>query len=119
MDFPLQLIPNPAEANNPAASKPGIGSNLEFVYGMDELRNDLYLLFKQYYGTFLQSPEIGTPVAPHQLLDEYLESSVRRTVEQLNGCSCEGVERVNDYLLVRVRYRDNITDFTYSIASLE
>lgn len=117
MDFPLQLLPNSAEANDAAAAKPGIGSNLEFAYGMQELRQDLYLLFKQYMGSFLQSPDLGTPVAPHQLMDEYLESAVRRTVEQLNGVTCEGVQLVDDFLQVRIRYKDSISKFSFSVTS--
>lgn len=116
MDFPLQLIPNKKEELGQYL--PGIGSNLEFSYSLQELRNDLYLLLKTLLGGFLQDMNLGTTAVPHQIEDIYLESAVSRCCEQIRGCSCEAVNVVDGYLVVRVIYMGRIADFQFSVTAL-
>lgn len=117
MDFPLQLIPS-AVKNTPVDSP--YGSNLEFVYGAEELRNDLFLLLKTIKGRFLQSIELGTLAVPHMLEDVFLESAVRRCCEQIPGLQCDGVMLAGSTIHVRVVYRGGAAqDFSFSLRSFE
>lgn len=104
MDFPLQLNIN------------SLG-DVEFVYGMDELRQDLYVLLKSLMGTFTQSPSIGTLAVPHVGGSVYLESSVRRCCEQLRGVSVRNVYLSGDYVVVDIVYNGDATTFEFSIQS--
>lgn len=118
MDFPLQLIPNPKEDRIPPVYFPEVGSNLEFVYGMEELKNSLYLLLKTVKGRFLQNINLGTTAVPHTVEDEFVESAVVRCCEQIQGCSCEEVGFIDDYIVVRVTYQGRVEEFSFSVASL-
>lgn len=118
MDFPLQLIPNPKEDRIPPVYVPEIGSNLEFVYGIDELKNSLYLLLKTIKGRFLQNINLGTTAVPHTVEDEFVESAVVRCCEQIQGCSCESLGYIDDFIVVRVIYQGRVEEFSFSVASL-
>ena len=118
MDFPLQLIPNQKEDGTPPVYSPGIGSNLEFVYGLQELQNSLYLLLKTIKGRFLQNINLGTIAVPHTVEDEFVESAVVRCCEQIQGCSCESVGLIDDFIVVRVTYQGRVEEFSFSVASL-
>ncbi len=61
MDFPLELRPNPKEDMTPPVVVAGAGSDLEFVYGSTELRNDLYLLLKTTVGVSCRISPSGLP----------------------------------------------------------
>lgn len=102
MDFPLQLISS---------------SNLEFVYGLDELRNDLYLLLKEVKGSFLQSVSLGTSAVPHVSSELYLESTVRRVCEQLDGVSADYVGMEGEFIVIRIRYKGQVAQFNFSVTS--
>ena len=118
MDFPLELIPNSREDLTPPIYLDGVGSNLEFVYGSEELRNDLYLLLKTNMGSFLQDKSLGTTAVPHSPEDSYLASAVQKCCEQISGLSCRSVEMVNDVIQVVVVYQNDVKNFSFSIASL-
>lgn len=118
MDFPLQLIPNSLENDPNPVYLPEVGSNLEFVYGLTELKNNLYLLLKTLKGRFLQNLNLGTIAVPHTVEDEFLESSIIRCCEQIQGCACESVGMIDDFIVVRVIYQGNVEDFSFSVASL-
>lgn len=112
MDFPLQLIPS----DDPNAA--GVGSNTEFVYGMDELRNDLYLLLKEVKGSFLQNISLGTEAVPHMVEDIYVESAVLRCCSQIKGVTAQTVTIKDGRLYIKVSYKGDIKEFDFSIQSL-
>lgn len=117
MDFPLQLIP--ADVWNTPTDK-DYGSNIEFVYGDAELRNDLYLLLKTIRGRFLQDINLGTLAVPHMVEDIFLESAIRRCCEQINGLQCDGVRVQDGVISVRVTYQGGQAQtFSFSIRSFE
>ena len=118
MDFPLELRPNPKEDLTPPEVVAGAGSDLEFVYGSTELRNDLYLLLKTTVGSFLQDKSLGTTAVPHSPEDSYLTSAVQRCCEQISGLSCRSVEMVNGTIQVVVVYQNDVKNFSFSVASL-
>lgn len=91
--------------------------DLSFVYGYDEFRQTLYLLLKTEYGRFLQSPAMGSRVAPHTIDGGLLQAGISATIEQLSGCSCESVVVSGDLVIVRVSYRGSLSDFEYSLGS--
>lgn len=119
MDFPLELRPNFKENSDTAPEyESGIGSNLEFVYGMQELKNDLYLLLKTPLGRFLQDLGIGTTAVPHTPEDEFLVSAITRCCEQLNGVTCKGASIIGDRVYLDIFYKGNAAQFDFSITSL-
>lgn len=118
MDFPLQLIGNSREDLEVPVFLENAGSNLEFVYSMDELRNDLYLLLKTVQGSFLQNIDLGTTAVPHSVEEIYVESAVKRCCEQIDGCSCESVGYRDGFLIVRVIYMGDISEFEFSVEAL-
>lgn len=118
MDFPLELIPNYQEDSTPPVYRKGTGSDLEFAYGSEELRNDLFLLLKTTYGNFLQDRSLGTTAIPHAPEDSYLASAVQKCCEQIAGLTCRSVEVVNDTIQVVVVYQNDVKNFNFSVASL-
>lgn len=118
MDFPLELIPNYQEDAAKPVYKKGAGSDLEFVYGSEELRNDLFLLLKTVYGNFLQDLSLGTTAVPHAPEDSYLASAVQKCCEQISGLTCRSVEVVNGVIQVEVVYQNDVKNFNFSVASL-
>lgn len=119
MDFPIQLKYNSFESVEDSSSvRPGIGSNLEFTYGYEELKQDIYLLLKTINGSFLQDPKLGTLAVPHTVEQDYLFSMVSRCVEQINGVTCNSVSLVNDRIYLSVTYKNGVVNFDYSVTSL-
>lgn len=102
MDFPIRLID---------------GIDQEFVYGLEELRQSIYLLLKTDFGTFLQSPALGNRASAHTSDMDVLEVGITRCIEQIAGCSCSGVTISGGFIYVSVRYRGDVQNFNYSIAS--
>lgn len=118
MDFPIILAYTlPGGDENPATTQ-GKGANLEFVYGYEELKQDIYLLLKTLQGRFLQDISLGTMAVPHTIGEEYLYSAVRRCVEQIKGLQCKGVEIINDRIVLTVVYNGAVQNFDYSVLSL-
>ena len=116
MDFPLQLIPTRA-LNTPEGSP--YGSNLEFAYGQQELRNTLYLLLKTIRGRFLQNIRLGSLAVPHMLEDVFLESAIRRCLESVSGLQCDAVVQRGDTFYIRVVYQGKVQEFNFNIRSFE
>lgn len=117
MDFPLQLIPSTV-LNTPTGSP--YGSNIEFVYGAQELRDHLFLLLKTIKGRFLQDIDLGTLAVPHMLEDMFVESAIRRCCEQIPGLQCDGVMVSDNTIYVRVVYNGgSAQDFSFNFRSFE
>lgn len=92
-------------------------SDLTFTSGYDEFKQSLYLLIKTWYGRFLQSPRMGSRVAPHTTDAMLLRTGIAATIEQLRGCECMSVDVYGDSVTVRVSYRGRVSDFVFSISS--
>lgn len=66
MDFPLNLNSNPT-----------------WVYGREELKQNVIMLLKNHVGTWLQSPSIGACFDIHMQDNILVEEGVRQTLEQV------------------------------------
>lgn len=102
MDFPMVLTN---------------ASDLEFVYGYDELKQCIYLLLKTDFGRFLQQYALGTRASVHVSDPDVLEVAVRRTLSQINGLSIDSVRMVGDNIRLSVVYRGNLSNFEFSVSS--
>lgn len=94
-------------------------SDLSFVYAYAELKQCIFLLLRQWYGSFLQSPQMGSRVSPHVADVMLVRTGVSATIGQIQGCECQDVQVVGERVQVVVSYRGAVSEFVFSLSSLE
>jgi len=102
MDFPKDLLS---------------GSDQEFVYGYEELKQTFYLLLKTDYGRFLQDVRLGSSIGIHVSDVDLLQVGVTRTLEQVSGVSVTSVQVIGDTVYATVSYRGQVSEFEFSVSS--
>lgn len=103
MDFPLILSG---------------ASSQEFVYAYAELKQTIFLLLRQWYGSFMQSAQMGSRVSPHVADSMLLRTGITATISQISGCECQDVQVYGESVQVVVLYRGQVSDFVFSLTSL-
>lgn len=122
MDFPLILdVATSAEYEEAKVSGGPVDSdaakNLEFVYGYDELKQDIYLLLKTDYFRFLQSPTLGNRSSVHVADADLLMVNIQRTLSQIKGLSVTDVSRSGDSLYLSVSFMGSVSRFEFTISN--
>lgn len=122
MDFPLILdVATSAEYEEAKVSggpvDPDAAKNLEFVYGYDELKQDIYLLLKTDYFRFLQSPTLGNRSSVHVADADLLMVNIQRTLSQIKGLSVTDVSRSGDSLYLSVSFMGSVSRFEFTISN--
>ena len=87
MDFPIKL-----------------DGNAKFVTGVDEMKQDLYLLLKEPIKTWYQSCAVGSRIALHSADATELRLEVQDTLKQLKTVEVESVDVQDIYVTIRLNY---------------
>lgn len=79
--------------------------NSTFVTGVDEMRQDLYLLLKEPIKTWYQSVMVGSRVALHTSDVTEIKLQVQDTLAQLSGIEVVSVDVIGeDAVTIRLNY---------------
>ena len=78
--------------------------NSMFVTGVDELRQDIYLLLKEPILTWYQSCGTGSRIALHSADSTLLKLQVSDTLKQLKGIEVISVDVQDIYVTIRLNY---------------
>lgn len=81
-----------------------LDKNSTFITGVDELRQDLYLLLKEPVGTWYQSCTTGSRIALHSSDIMELKMNVQDTLKQLKNIEVLSVEADNQFVTIRLNY---------------
>ena len=99
MDFPIVL-----------------DKNSTFVTGVDEMRQDLYLLLKEPIKTWYQSCSVGSRIALHSSDIMELKLEVQDTLKQLKGIEVVSVDVTEDfYVQIRINYNGRELEETFEL----
>lgn len=82
-----------------------LSGNSTFVGGVDELRQDLYLILKEPILTWYQSCSVGSGVMLHASDTTELKMSINDTLKQLKSVSVISINVTEDYnVLIKLNY---------------
>lgn len=81
-----------------------------FITGIDEIKQDIYILLTETAGNFLQSPSLGAKFSVHQEDPSLLEYAIDQTLKVINGIT------VN---LIKVELPDVVINITYKGEDIE
>lgn len=99
MDYPIDLV------------------SCKYVYGREELQQNVELLLTNSIGQFLQSGSLGSRFAIHSTDTEELEEGVRATLEEIEYIEIKSVKAVNNNIEAVITYNGEIINFQYPIAN--
>ena len=98
MDFPVTL-----------------NSKSKWVYGRDELRQNLILILKNHVGTFIQSNDIGAYYDVHCEDEELIEENVRQTLEEIPYIKINNIEVILPVVNIQITYNGDVINFQYPL----
>ena len=99
MDFPIVL-----------------DKNSTFLTGVDEMRQDLYLLLKEPVMTWYQSCNVGSGVLLHASDVNALKMSVQDTLKQLKGVTVVSVDVIGDEsVYIKLNYNGRELEDTFEL----
>ena len=81
-----------------------LDGNSTFVTGVDELKQDLYLLLKEPVKTWYQSCKVGSLIALHSSDVMELKLEVQDTLKQLKGIEVVSVDVEDISVVIRLNY---------------
>lgn len=94
-------------------------ANATFVTGVEELRQDLYLLLKEPIGSWYQSAKTGSRVGLHSSDAEMLRDSVKDTLKQILGIKVDTVQVVGDDVFIRLSYNGRELEEVFNVNDME
>lgn len=87
-----------------------------FVYGTEELKQNIITLLKNPIGQFLQSMDLGAQYSIHSTSREEIEEGVRATLDQVLGIQVLDVKVVGYNVEASISYNGNTINFQYPIS---
>lgn len=98
---------------------PVLLEKLSFVSSLDELRQTIVVLLKNYRGSFLQDTAIGSFISVHATDVDEIEDSIHRTLEQIPDLVVNQVQVLDESnVQVSITYKGNIEQFSFNIDNL-
>lgn len=92
-----------------------LDKNSTFVMGVDELKQDLYLLLKEPIMTWYQSCSVGSHIALHSSDEMELKLNITDTLKQLKGVEVDSVEVVDNIVTIRLNYNGREFEETFEV----
>lgn len=93
-------------------------SSLKVISGKDEIKQNLYLLFKEQRGGFLQNLSLGSKVQIHDADADLIEEHVRATVAQLRGVEFVSVIVQGENVLLVIKFDEESVDYKFNIKEI-
>lgn len=94
-------------------------SNLEtkprWVYGLDELKQNIILLLRNHAGTWLQSASIGAYFDVHSQDTQLLDEGIRKTLEQIPYIRIVKIKITLPNVILGVEYNGEVIKFQYAM----
>lgn len=87
-----------------------------FVTGVDELRQDLYLLLKEPIKTWYQGCNVGSRVALHSADVIELKLEVQDTLKQLKSIELVSVDVDDVYITIRLNYNGRQLEEVFEVS---
>lgn len=92
-----------------------LDKNSTFVMGVDELKQDLYLLLKEPIMNWYQSCSVGSHIALHSSDEMELKLNVTDTLKQLKGIEVDSVEVQENMVTIKLNYNGRELEETFEI----
>jgi len=90
-------------------------SNSTFVTGVEELKQNLYLLLKEPIMSWYQSTKVGSRIALHSSDKNILYDSVKDTLAQINGVEIEAIDIEDIYIKIKLNYNGRKLEEVFKI----
>ena len=90
-------------------------ANSTFITGVDELKQDIFLILKEPIGSWYQSAKTGSYVGLHSSDESMLRESVQDTLMQIKGIKVDSVQVSGDSVLVRINYNGRELEEIFNI----
>lgn len=101
MDFPLKL-----------------NANSTWVYGIEELKQNIYALLKDPIGSFMQDVALGAQFSVHASSNLDLEEGIRATLEQIPYIKINSISaniETDSSVDISIEYNKETINFQYNI----